>query len=341
VGEDSFAIFDYALDLISAKSDDLPEMTWEVVINAATPAELLSVGYTACVTYGIFETALAAWSKASESVDAIVWPRAAYNIAHMLEHEGRPDDARVFYERAIASEDQEIAAVALSDLGYMRFKDGRTDEAKEIYRRVLDEVEDRWAFTLTYLRLGLFSEMHQETSEARDWYGRVLRSGYYNLVPRAEIGLAHVDLLENNPLSARSHFQKAINSGHPQHAPMAAFELANILVRYDQIREAYTALRIAMEIWNDEISPIAAGMLGQLLETDGDIDAAHAAYATAAKSGHASAAPTAAFFLAKILEQRGDRSGALNSHNQALACDIEEFSTEASASIKRLSGELH
>jgi tetratricopeptide (TPR) repeat protein len=340
VGEDSFAIFDYALDLISAKSDDLPDTAWEVVIGAATPAELLSVGYTAWVTYGIFETALAAWSKATESGDAIVWPRAAYNIAHMLEHKGQSDDARVFYERAIASEDQEIAAVALSDLGYMRFRDGRTDEAKQIYGWVLDEVEDRWAVTLTYLRLGLLSEMQEEASEARDWYDRVARSGYYNLVPRAEIGLAHVDLLENDPLSARSHFQKAINSGHPQHAPMAAFEFANILVRYDQNREAYAVLRIAIAIWNDEISPVAAGMLGQLLEADGEIEAAHAAYTTAAKSGHASAAPTAAFFLGKILEQRGDKSGALNSYRQALACDIEEFSAEASASIKRLSGEL-
>jgi tetratricopeptide (TPR) repeat protein len=340
VGDDSFAIFDYALDLISAKSDCLPETTWEIVISAATPAELLSVGYTAWVTYGIFETAFAAWRLAIESGDAIVWPRAAYNIAHILEHEGRPDDARVFYERAIASEDQEIAAVALSDLGYMRFKDGQTDEAKHIYGRVLDEIEDRWAVTLTYLRLGLLSEMQGETSEARDWYDRVSRSGYYNLVPHAEIGLAHIDLLENDPLSARSHFQKAINSGHPQHAPMAAFELANVLIRYDQTREAYTALRIATEIWNDEVSPVAAGMLGQLLEADGEIEAAHAAYTTAAKSGHASAAPTAAFFLGKILEQRGDRNGALNSYRKALTCAIEEISAEASASIKRLTGEL-
>jgi tetratricopeptide (TPR) repeat protein len=260
----------------------------------------LSVGYTAWVIYGIFDTAFEAWSKAAESGDTIVWPRAAYNIAHILEHKNRSDDARVFYERAIASEDQEIAAVALSDLGYMRFKDGQIDEAKQIYERVLSEVGDRWAITLTYLRLGLLSEMQEETSEARDWYDRVARSGYWHFARRAEIGLAHVDLLENNPLSTRSHFQKAINSGHPQHAPMAAFEFANILVRYDQNKEAHAALRIAMEIWNDEISPIAAGMLGQLLEAEGEIDAARAAYTTAARSGHASAAPTAAFFLGKF-----------------------------------------
>jgi len=340
VNDDSFIIFDYALDLISAKSGSLPEATWEVVIGAATPSELLSVGYTAWVTYGIFDTALAAWSKAAESGDAIVWPRAAYNIAHILEHNNRPDDARVFYERAIASEDLEMAAVALSDLGYMRFKGGQIDEAKQIYERVLNEVEDGWAITLTYLRLGLLSEMQEEASEARDWYDQVVTSGYWHFVPRAEIGLAHVDLLENNPLSARSHFQKAINSGHPEHAPMAAFEFANILLRFNQNREAYAALRVAMEIWNDEISPIAAGMLGQLLENNGEIDAARAAYTTAAKSGHASAAPTAAFFLGKILEERGDKSGALKSYRQALASDIEEIAAEASASVKRLSGDV-
>jgi tetratricopeptide (TPR) repeat protein len=121
-GDDSFAIFDYALDLVSGKSSSLPETVWEVVINVATPAELLSIGYTAWVTYDIFEVALKAWSKADESGDAIVWPRAVYNIAHILEQKGRSGDAKQFYERAIASEDQEIAAVSLSDLGYMRFK---------------------------------------------------------------------------------------------------------------------------------------------------------------------------------------------------------------------------
>lgn len=336
--EDSFTIFDYTLDLISAKSDSLPEATWEVVVGIATPAELLSVGYTAWVTYGLFDTALAAWTKATESGDAIVWPRAAYNIAHILEHENRPNDARVFYERAIASEDQEIAAVALSDLGYMRFKDGQIDEAKQIYERVLNEVQDRWAATLTHLRLGLLSEIREEASEARDWYNQVVASGYWHLVPRAEIGLAHVNLLENDPLAARPHFQKAINSGHPEHAPRAAFEFANFLVRYDQNKEAYAALRIAIEIWNDEISPIAAGMLGQLLEANGEIDAARAAFTTAEQSGHASAAPTASFFLGKVFEQRGDKSGALDSYRKALASDIEEIVAEASASVKRLSG---
>ena len=93
----------------------------------------------------------------------------------------------------------------------MRFKDGQIDEAKQIYGRVLNEVEDGWAITLTYLRLGLLSEMQEEASEAREWYDQVVTSGYWHFVPRAEIGLAHVDLLESNPLSARSHFQKAIN----------------------------------------------------------------------------------------------------------------------------------
>jgi tetratricopeptide (TPR) repeat protein len=337
--DDSFSIFDYALDLISAESDSLPETAWEVVISVATPAELLSIGYTAWVTYDIFEVALKAWTKADESGDAIVWPRAVYNIAHILEQQGRSEAAKQFYERAIASGDQEIAAVSLSDLGYMRFKGGQTDEAKRIYERVLEEVKDRWAMTLTYLRLGILSEIQEEASEAWEWYDRVVRSGYYNLVPRAEIGLAHVELLEGHPLSARSYFQKAINSGHPQYAPIAAFELANILLRFNQTGEAYAALRFAMEIWNEEVSPVAAGMLGQLLEADGKNEAAYAAYTTAETAGHASASPTAAFFLGKLLEQKGDRSGALDFYRKALASDIEEISAEASGSIKRLTGE--
>jgi tetratricopeptide (TPR) repeat protein len=337
---DSFAVFDYALDLLSARTEDLPIETWAVVISAATPAELLSVGYTAWVTYDIFQPAFEAWGKASESGNLDVAPKAIYNIAHMLQYEGRSGEAETMYERAIHSGDQAIAAIALTDVGYMRFKEGRINEAKQIYERVLEDVENRWAIGLTHLRLGVLSEMQNGLSEARDWYDLVLKSGFYELVPQAGIGLAHVELKEGRALSARYHYQKAVNSGHPMYAPTAALELSKLLIRFDQIEDACNMLYIALEIWNDDISPLAAHLLGQLLEDSGQIDGARTAYDAAVKSGHVEAAPAAALLLGRILEGEGEFDSALNLYREASECSVEEVAAEATANVERLIGQV-
>src|SRR5262249_35638213 len=41
---DTFAVFDYALDLISGQAAPIGDTSWQVVIEAATPSELISIG---------------------------------------------------------------------------------------------------------------------------------------------------------------------------------------------------------------------------------------------------------------------------------------------------------
>jgi tetratricopeptide (TPR) repeat protein len=338
MGRDSFSIFDYALDFLAKAAAPFPAGTWDLVIGVAEPPELLSVGYAAWVTYDIFEPALKAWSKAAESTDLDVRPRAIFNIAHMLQFQDRLDEAEVMYERAIDSGNPEMAAIALTDLGYMKFKQGRIDDAKQDYERVLGSVDNPWAISLTHLRLGMLSEMGNDFRASYEWYDLAQRSGFYELMPQAALGLAHVALKEDFPLSARAHFQKAINSGHAIYEPVAAFELAKLLIRFDQVEEACEALRTALNAWNDEVSPPAAGLLGQLLEATGRIDAARAAYTTAVESGHPEAAPVAALLLGKLLEQQGDLDAALGMYRKAMKSSIEEVSAEATAQVERLIG---
>lgn len=336
ISQDTFSVFDYALDLLSEESPDFPPETWDLVIDAAEPNELLNVGYTAWVSHETFKPAFEAWSRAAESSDPGVKARAVFNIAHMLQFENRLDDAEEMYEKAIGSGDPEIAAIALSDLGYMRFKQERIDDARKIYERVLDSVDNSWAISLTHLRLGIMSEMKKDLRTAWEWYDKAQRSGFYELMPQAELGLAHVELQDNRPLSARAHFQRAINSGHVNHAPVAAFELGTLLIQFNQVEEAYEALRTAISTWNDDVSPLAAGLLGQLLESEGRVEEARAAYTTAFESEHPDASPAAALLLGKMLEQQGDLQEALMKYRKAMQSTIEEIRTEAEADITRL-----
>ena len=338
VDQDVFAVFDYALDLLSKGADPVPAETWRVVIDAATPAELLAIGYSAWVTYDSLQFALEAWNRAAESGDPNVSPRAIYNIAHMFRYEGRTDEAETLYLRAVDSTDRVIAASALSDLGLMKFQQGLADEAKSLYERVLGTYEDEWAKAVTRLRLGKLMARRDELDASRRLYELVLESGYYDLIPQAEIGFARIDLKEENPWRARSHFHKAINSGHPQYAPLAAFELGNLLTAYGQIKEACEAYEIAIQIWDEDISPPAAGMLGQLFEASGQMEAAQDAYNTAVKSGHSKAAPASALLLGKMLEQQDRKQEALKLYQQVTHSDSAELAAEATEHVMRLLG---
>ena len=335
---DSFVVFDYVLDLLSAKSEEFPTATWSVVMDAAEPAELLHVGYTAWVTHEMFGPAFEAWSKAAESNDPNVAPKALFNIAHILQFEKQTDEAEAMYELAIGSGDKEISALALTDLGYMKFKDGNIRAAENFYERVLDDADNQWAIALTHLRLGMLSEMAKDLRQAHERYEKAQESGFYELMPQAQLGLAHVELQDGRPLPARAHLQKAMNSGHPIYAPIAAFELAHLLITFNQVEEACDTLRFAMNVWNDDVGPPAAGLLGQILESAGQVEGARAAYSTAFESGHAEAAPAAAILLGKIMEQQGELDAALVMYYEAMKYDIEELVAEAAANIERLTG---
>ena len=335
-GSDSFAVFDYALDLLSAEAEELANDIWPVVIDAATPAELLNIGYTAWVSYGVVQIGLEAWTRAAESGVPGVAPKAMYNIAHMFRLEDRPEEAEAMYGRAVNSDDRIIAALAESDLGYLKFRQGEKNKARDLYKNVLANYDDEYARELTHLRLGKVAEAEEDAREAYEWYDLVLRSGFYNLVPQAEIGLAHTDLLDDRVQQARGHFLKAINSGHKIYSPMAAYELAILLLRFGQDEDARSYLRISLDTWNDAISPIAAVALGQLLKHANETEAATKVYRIARESGHARAVPAAAVLLGEILEREGKIEEALKLYEEAATCGIEEIVREAMANVTRL-----
>ena len=81
---DSFTVYDYVLDFLAHDADPIPEATWPVLIEYASPADLARVGHTAEVTYHQSEVALRAWRKAANFGQVDAAPMAAFNLGALL-----------------------------------------------------------------------------------------------------------------------------------------------------------------------------------------------------------------------------------------------------------------
>jgi hypothetical protein len=85
---DCFAVYDYALDVLSGEAAPIPEVTWPVLIDNAPPADLVSVGYAAEVSYHQSDFALQTFRMAADSRHADQAPKAARNLGLLLKTRG-------------------------------------------------------------------------------------------------------------------------------------------------------------------------------------------------------------------------------------------------------------
>jgi tetratricopeptide (TPR) repeat protein len=328
--EDAFAVFDYVLDLFASRTDQIPAETWEIVIDAATQSELLSVGHTAYASHNL-KFAVKAWQKAADGPSSDIAPRAMYNLGLTFASEGKSDDADAAFTRAVDSGDPRIVAWALSARGALLAEKGQVGAAIEFYERAIACGDDS-ATAATQLGLGKLMVEQGDRQSARKFYAQARNSRYYDIIPQAEIELGLLDMHEKDPMSARVHFQKAINSGHPQHVPRAAFELGNFHFNYKQPREARAAYEIAIDTWDDDVSPRAAFFIGFILANDGQIDSARHAFDIAIKSGHPRASPFAVLALGEMIERQGNEDEALNLYQ--VACKSEDTQIRAKAELR-------
>jgi hypothetical protein len=72
--EDTYIVYDYALDLLSDQARPIPDGTWPILIDRATAVDLINIGYSAQVIFGRSDVAMKAWRKAAESGDANAVP---------------------------------------------------------------------------------------------------------------------------------------------------------------------------------------------------------------------------------------------------------------------------
>jgi hypothetical protein len=113
---DCFSIFDYALDLIAARGDPVPDTTWPLAIANADPSDLIDIG-RAAMRDGRPRIAEQAWRAAEGTDDLESAAFAALNLGDLFSEQGDTDAAQAAYERAIRLWDTQAGPVAAVGLG--------------------------------------------------------------------------------------------------------------------------------------------------------------------------------------------------------------------------------
>ena len=265
-----FTVYDYALDLLSQKNDPIPEATWPILIENATPADLISIGYTAQVTYRQPEVALRAWRMGADSGHDDVAPIAAFNLGVL------------FAER----------------LAMKRWGDGRAetdaDEAQAAYQQAIDSGRANVVARAAYNLAVLLEKMNR--SGIREAYQRAIDSGDEDLAPQAAFSLGMLLERSGDLEGANAAFLKAKDPyGNRDDAEMHARWTLLAAGRYDDgTRQSFQrTIQLAIEHGLPDFASGVAYNLGLLLERQGEKEMAQEAYQWAADVQHTDAAAKA------------------------------------------------
>jgi len=178
-GTDSYNVYDYALDLVSAQDRPIPDGSWDVLIANAEPAELVNIGYGAEFTYNRAEIAAQAWRKAASCKDADITPLAALVLGRLLRDEGDAPGAKEAFQQAIDSEHANAAPLASLDLGRLLGDEGDGPGAKEAFQQAIDS-EHANAAPLASLDLGLLLLKERDARGAMKAFQQAIDSEHAN-----------------------------------------------------------------------------------------------------------------------------------------------------------------
>ncbi len=334
-GTDSYVVYDYALDLISAQATPIPDSSWAVIMTSADPSELIGLGYTAEVTYHRSEIAVRAFRKATGSRRANVAVTAAFNLGALLADQGDVPGAKTAYQKAIDSGHTDTAPKAAFNFGALLKEQGDVPGAKTTYQKAIDsghaDMAPRAAFNL-----GLLLKEQGDVPGAKDAYQKAIDSGHTDIAPRAAFHLGVLLTGERDVPGVKNAYRKAIDFGHADMAPKAAFYLGVLLTRERDVPGAKTAYRNAIDSGHTDMAPSAALNLAALLHHQGDVPGAKDAYQKAIDSGHTDIAPRAAFNLGLLLKEQGDVPGAKDAYQKAIDSGHTDIAPRAAAHLRVL-----
>jgi tetratricopeptide (TPR) repeat protein len=313
----SYSIYDYAVDLISAQGKPIPESSWTMIIANADPPELVSLGYTAEVTYDLHEIAAQAWRKAADSGHANMVPIATVNLGQLLENQGELEGAKNAYQKAIESGHATAAPRAAVNLGALLQELGDLEGAKAAFQSAV-ESGHATAAPRAAVSLGLLLRGEGDMQGAKAAFQRAIDSGHADLAPRAEFNLGLLLESQGELEGAEDAYQKVIDSVHADLAPRAAVGLGLVLRRQGDLEGAKAGLQMAIDSGHADTAPMAEFSLGLLLQELGDLEGAKAAFQKAIDSGHVDMAPDAELNLGRLLRQQGDVQGAKAAFQRAI-----------------------
>lgn len=137
VTPDSFEIFDYALDLISSLGQPIPDATWRLLIDNASPNEALTLAFAAAVGPGHQHVMTEAFRKAMTSDVASVAADGALGLGLTLMQLGNLEEAMDAMRRALASGLPEAAPPAAAMLGMMALRRGDMNESASFFEEAM------------------------------------------------------------------------------------------------------------------------------------------------------------------------------------------------------------
>jgi tetratricopeptide (TPR) repeat protein len=218
---DTFAVSDYALDLITAQAEPIPAATWSVVIENANPIDLYNIGYAANATYHESRIADQAWRKAADSGHPVAAPLAARSLGNLLGNEGDVPGATKAFQMAINSGSSDAAVGAALDLGGLLMGHDDVSGAKQAFQTAIDSGTANGA-AAGWFNLGILLELQSDRTGATKAFQKAIDSGHPDVVALGAIHLGTLLEQQGDLTEARKAFQKAIDSGHAEHAPEAA-----------------------------------------------------------------------------------------------------------------------
>ena len=314
---DSYSIYDYALDRISAQGTSIPDSTWAVIMANADIAELMLLGYTAHAVYHHDEIAAQAWRQAANSGDADVAPMAELGLGMLMRIHGDAQGAEDAFQKVIDSGDAEAAPLAAGQLGALLYEQGDEQGAAAAFQKAVDSGHADQAPKAAFA-LGLLLEKQGDVQGAKDLFQEVVDSGHADQAPMAATRLGLLLEKQGDVQGAKDLFQEAVDSGHADQAPMAATRLGLLLEKQGDVQGAKDLFQEAVDSGHADQAPKAALCLGTLLQEQGDVQGAAAAFQEAIDSGHADQAPVAGLCLGTLLQEHGDTQGAVAAFQEAI-----------------------
>jgi tetratricopeptide (TPR) repeat protein len=369
---DTFTVYDYALDLLSDQTRPIPDTTWPILIEHATPMDLVGIGYAAQVIFSQSPVAKKAWSKAAKSGDADAAPvgaanlgilmeeqgnvaraqtafrraidsghadaapRAAFRLGMLLSDEGDMEGAKATLQRAIDSGHAEVAPAAVGLLGIWLAEEGDAEGAKSAYRWVIDVSDTDATSMAAAVNLGVLLAEEGDVAGAKAALQRAIDSGQPDMAPKAAVGLGDLLKEQGDIEAAKTAYRQAMDSGHADAAPRAAFGLGVLLIEHGDTEAAKAAFQQAIDSGHSDIAPAAMACLGAVLIRQEDMEGAQAALQQAIDSGHAEAGAVAAAALRVLLDEEVDVAAVEATLQQAIDSGHVEAANSARQNLKTL-----
>ena len=177
-------VYDYALDLIFAYEERIPDGTWTVIIENATGPELAAVGYSAQYLYHNSDMALRAWRNAVGSGHRVVASYANFNLGNLLAEQGEYNGARAAYQKAVDSGHESWAPLAMVSLGNLLAQQGDVAGARAAYQKAIDSGDAEKAAN-AWVRMGNLLGQQGDVAGARAAYQKAIDSGTPELGSRS------------------------------------------------------------------------------------------------------------------------------------------------------------